>query len=356
MLREREKPKWGIDQVEIDGISHDIKITSVLKRPFCDLLRFERVGAEKRDDPKILLVAPMSGHYATLLRGTVEALLPDHDVYITDWVDASGVPEDAGRFGLDEYIDYLLDFFRDLAPNLHVMAVCQPAPLVLAAVAVMAAHKDKNQPRTMTLMGGPVDVTAAATLVTQSADNRPMSWYESHVIHHVPARFEGAGRQVYPGFIQLKAFMSMNPARHSMAHMEMFTKLTNGDHDGVEGHRKFYDEYLSVMDVTAEFFLETIQSIFKDFDLHHGNMKWRDEMVDPALIKDTALLTIEGELDDISAPGQTKAAQGLCASLDDDMRMHYVQDGVGHYGIFNGRSWRNEIKPRIADFIRKHNT
>ena len=264
IMRERAKPAWGVDWVTIEGEVYPVEREIVRARPFCELVHFKRVGAEKRNDPKILLVAPMSGHFATLLRGTVQALIQDHEVYVTDWVDAAQVPVEDGHFGMDEYIDYLLDFMRYLAPNLNVMAVCQPAPVTLAAVSLLAQHEDTAQPDTMTLMGGPIDPRAASTVVTQLADNRTMGWFESHCVHRVPARFAGANRRVYPGFLQLRAFLSMNPARHTSAHLKMFNHLIEGDGESASAHRKFYDEYLAVMDTPAEFYLDTIKEIFKE--------------------------------------------------------------------------------------------
>lgn len=354
ILRERSKPDWRIDFADVDGEKLPVQIDVVRHRPFCDLIHFRREGAEKRNDPKILLVAPMSGHFATLLRGTVQALIQDHEVYVTDWIDAALVPKEDGRFGLSTYIDYLLDFMRFLAPNLSVMAVCQPAPVVLAAVSLLAQHDDPAQPKSMILMGGPVDTTAAPTVVTQLAENRPMSWFENHCVHRVPGRFPGANRKVYPGFLQLRAFISMNPARHATAHWRQFSHLIEGDGDSADAHRRFYDEYLAVMDTPADFYLDTVREIFKEHSLPRGTMTWRGEKVDPGAITRTALMTVEGELDDISAPGQTIAAHDLCSNLAPEKHLNLVQENVGHYGIFNGRRWREQIKPQIADFIRKH--
>ena len=354
ILRNREKPEWGIETALVSDKECAISIDVVREDPFCNLIHFKRHGCKSRKDPKILLVAPMSGHYATLLRGTVKALIQDHEVYVTDWKDASSVPLKDGRFGLDEYIDYLTDFMRHLAPNLSVMAVCQPAPLVLCAVSILAQQKDPAEPDAMILMGGPIDTQAAPTIVTTAAENRSMDWFKNNCTHHVPSRFAGANRQVYPGFLQLQAFLSMNPARHASAHTKLFSHLIEGDGESVEAHNKFYDEYMAVMDVTAEFYLETVQKIFKEHSIPNGTMDWRGEIITPTAITKCALMTVEGELDDISAPGQTIAAHGLCPNIPDEKHFNLVQPNVGHYGIFNGRRWRENIKPAIGKFIRDH--
>lgn len=352
--RPRGRPEWNLETVEIDGTRRTVTCSTVLDRPFVKLQRFRREGCERRQDPKILLVAPLSGHYATLLRGTVAALLPDHDVFITDWKDAREVPLSEGSFGVDDYIDELLRFMRHLGPDLHVMAVCQPAPLVLASVAILAQADDPAQPRSMILMGGPVDTGRAPTAVTRFAESRPLSWFEHSVIAQVPAYYPGAGRSVYPGFFQIGSFISMNPSRHLESHLQMFHHLVRGDGESVEAHRRFYDEYLAVMDVPADYYLQTVDRIFQRRLLADGDFTWRGCPVRPEAIRKTALLTIEGELDDISAPGQTLAAHDLCANLPAEKRASYQQPGVGHYGIFNGRRWREQIKPRIAAFVRQH--
>jgi len=349
--RQRGKPAWRVDSVKIDGETRAVERKVVARLPFCELARFRREGATA-DDPKVLLAAPMSGHHATLLRGTVEALVADHEVYVTDWIDARNVLLEDGDFGVEDYIDYLLRFMRKLGPDLHIVAVCQPAPLVLSAVALMAASEDPAQPKTMTLMGGPVDPAAAPTRVTELADTRPLSWFEQSVLTRVPAYYAGAGRQVYPGFLQLGGFISMNASRHFDAHVKMFRHLVQGDGDSVDAHRRFYDEYLAVMDVPAKYYLETIDRVFQRRLLPRGEMTWRGLPVEPAAIEHTALLTVEGELDDISAPGQTLVAHALCSGLSAARKQDMLQKGVGHYGIFNGRRWREQIKPAIADFIR----
>lgn len=346
------KPEFGLDVTVINGRDVGVTEVPVLTKPFGTLLNFRR--ATPHNDPKVLLVAPMSGHYATLLRGTVEALLPEHDVYITDWQDAKLVPLARGRFDLDTYIDYLIEYLHFLGPDTHVVAVCQPAVPVLAAVSVMAQTDDPNQPRSMTLMGGPIDTRAAPTQVTQLAETRDISWFEHTVVSSVPAYYPGGLRRVYPGFIQLTGFMSMNLDRHVGAHVDLFRHLVRGDGESAESHRRFYNEYLSVMDLTAEFYLQTVQTVFQEHNLPKGTMMHRNLRVTPSAITRTALMTVEGELDDISAPGQTHAAHDLCASLEAPQRAHFLCPGVGHYGIFSGRRWREVIYPQVRDFIRRH--
>lgn len=342
VARKRAKPDWNLPaSVEI-----------VHERPFGRLIRF--VTGDERERPRVLLVAPMSGHYATLLRGTVEALLAEHDVYVTDWADARDVPLAAGRFDYHDYIGYIRDDLRTLGPDVHVIAVCQPAPAVLSAVALLAADGDPAQPRTMTLMGGPVDVRVAPTAPTQLASERSLAWFERELTMRVPAWYRGAGRCVYPGFLQLGAFMSMHPQRHADAHWKIFDDLVRGDGESAAKRRAFYDEYLSVMDITAEFYLQTVDEVFQRASLAAGTMTWRGRPIDPAAIERTALLTVEGELDDISAPGQTIAAHALCPNIPADRRGQMLQLGVGHYGIFSGARWRGEIAPRIAAFIARH--
>ncbi|HZH26562.1 MAG TPA: polyhydroxyalkanoate depolymerase [Azospirillaceae bacterium] len=344
------KPEFGLPTTVIDGREVAVTERDVLVKPFCTLKRFER--ATDRGDPKLLVVAPLSGHYATLLRGTVEALLPAHDVYITDWVNARNVPLSEGPFGLDDYIAYVIEFLRHLGPNTHVLAVCQPAVPVLAAVSLLAQADDPCQPATMTLMGGPIDTTAAPTQPTRLAEARPLSWFERTVVATVPPWYPGAFRKVYPGFIQLTGFMSMNLDRHVDAHVNLFRHLVRGDGEGADAHRKFYDEYLSVMDLPADYYLQTVQRVFQEHHLPKGCFTWRGIKVEPQAIRKTGLMTVEGELDDISAVGQTSAAHRLCSGIPADRRVQHLQKGVGHYGIFNGRKWREEIMPRVRDFIR----
>ncbi|MDM7946922.1 MAG: polyhydroxyalkanoate depolymerase [Oceanibaculum nanhaiense] len=353
VIKQRNKPDWRLDTTQIDGKTVPVTREVALSLPFCDLLHFKR-DAKGLNDPQVLVVAPMSGHYATLLRGTVQALLPGHDVYVTDWHDARSIPASEGSFDLDTYIDYLMQFMRHLGRETHLIAVCQPAPMVLAAVSLMAAADDKAQPRSMVLMGGPVDTRANPTIVTRFAENRPLDWFERHVVTTVPLHYPGAGRRVYPGFMQVGAFISMNPSRHFHAHIDQFKHLVRGDGESADGHRRFYDEYLTVQDIAADFYLDTVEHVFKLHSLPKGTLRWRTERVDPAAITKTALMTIEGELDDISAPGQTLAAHDLVKKLPKSMQEHYLQKGVGHYGIFNGRRWREQIMPRIASFVRQH--
>ncbi|MBU6235347.1 MAG: polyhydroxyalkanoate depolymerase [Alphaproteobacteria bacterium] len=351
------RPEFGLATTTIDGKTVEIIEENVVEKPFCDLLHFRR--AVKRNDPKVLVVAPMSGHFATLLRGTVEALLPHHDVYITDWEDVRQVPLSAGRFNLDDYVAYVMEFIRFLGPDVHVIAVCQPAVPVFAAACLMNRWKDPKAPASITLMGGPIDPRVSKTAVTELAEQRPITWFERTVTTDVPWYYPGAYRKVYPGFLQLGGFMSMNLDRHVGSHLKFYQHLVQGDGDGADAHRKFYNEYLAVMDMPAEFYLQTVEIVFQKHQLPQRQMKWRDPEtgklhdVDPHDITKTALMTIEGELDDISARGQTYAAHGLCAKLPHSMQFHHLQMGVGHYGIFNGSKWRTQIMPRIRNFIRQ---
>ncbi len=356
VTRKFGKPEFELPFTTIGGKQIEVTEEIIAEKPFCNLLHFKR--NIKRNDPKVLIVAPISGHFATLLRGTVEALLPHHDVYITDWIDARMVPAKDGRFNLDDCINYIRGFLSLLGKNTHVIAVCQPAVPVLAAVSLMASENDPNQPLSMTLMGGPIDTRVSKTAVTETAENRPLSWFKSTVIHDVPFFYPGAHRKVYPGFVQLSGFMSMNLDRHVGSHMQFFKHLVQGDGDSADSHRKFYNEYLAVMDLPAEFYLQTVDVVFQRHQLPKGEMKWRDPLTDklhdvrPQDIKHTALLTVEGELDDISATGQTKAAHDLCKGLPSYKKLHHYQLGCGHYGIFNGRKWRNDIMPKVRDFMR----
>jgi poly(3-hydroxybutyrate) depolymerase len=343
------KPAFGLNFTTIDGQDVAVNEEILLAKPFCRLLRFHRDTIRK--DPKVLVVAPMSGHYATLLRGTVEALLPEHDVHITDWTDAREVPLALGNFDLDDYVDYVAEFCRYLGPDVHVIAVCQPSVPVLAAAALMAEAKDPRQPRSLTLMGGPIDTRQSPTVPNDLAVRNSMMWFRQNVITNVPFGYPGAMRRVYPGFLQLTSFISMNFDRHVNAHVRQFEHLIKGDDDNAEGHRAFYDEYLAVMDLTAEFYLQTIEVVFKEHLLPRGLWVSRGRKVDPSAIE-TALLTIEGELDDISGIGQTRAAHALTPNIPGARRVHWEQPRVGHYGIFNGRKWREQIMPRVRTFIR----
>jgi poly(3-hydroxybutyrate) depolymerase len=348
------KPEFGLPETTIGGMKVPVSERVVWRRPFCDLLHFERGTTQRRNDPKILIVAPMSGHYATLLRGTVEAMLPRADVYITDWIDARMVPLSDGKFDLDDYIDYVISMLHFLGPDTHVVAVCQPSVPVLAAVAVMEARNDPYAPSTMTLMGGPIDTRVAPTAVNDLAMSKGINWFKRNVVMQVPFPHPGMMRYVYPGFLQLSGFMSMNLDRHLIAHRDFFQHLVKGDGDSAEKHREFYDEYLAVMDLTAEFYLQTVETVFIEHSLPLGKMKHGDVLVDCGAIRNTALLTIEGEKDDITGRGQTRAAHTLCTSLPEDMKAHYEQPNVGHYGVFNGSRFRAEIAPRMIDFILTH--
>lgn len=349
------KPEFGIASVLAGGQRVEVREQIVWKRPFCNLIHFEKLGFSTRvKQRKVLLVAPMSGHYATLLRGTVEAFLPGHEVYITDWEDARMVPVAAGSFDLDDYIDYVIAMLHHLGEDTNVIAVCQPSVPVLAAVAVMEARKDPLAPATMTLMGGPIDTRIAPTEVNKLAESKGMDWFRNNVIMTVPFPHPGFMRTVYPGFLQLGGFMSMNLDRHVNAHREMFEHLVKGDGDSAVKHKTFYDEYLAVMDLTSEFYLQTVETVFIRHALPKGEMTHRNERVDPSAIERVALMTVEGEHDDITGGGQTEAAHRLCSNIPADMRAHYTQPAVGHYGVFNGSRFRAEIQPRIADFISTH--
>ena len=350
--RRYAKPEFGLERTTIDGREVAVVEEDVLKKTFCTLKHFRR--ATKRRDPRLLIVAPLSGHHATLLRGTVEALLPAHDIYIADWINASEVPVEKGGFDLDDYIDYVIEFLRHIGPGAHVMAVCQPSVPVLAAVSLMAADRDPAVPRSMILMGGPIDTRRNPTKVNDVATGRSLEWFERTVIALVPPGHPGAGRRVYPGFLQLSGFVSMNLDRHVGAQLRLFRHLVQGDGDSAEAHRRFYDEYMSVMDLPAEFYLQTIRTVFQEHALPRGKMKSRGRRVDPSKIVKSALFTIEGELDDISGLGQTRAAHDLCTGIPAERHRHYEAKGVGHYGIFNGRRWREDIMPRVRDFIREH--
>jgi poly(3-hydroxybutyrate) depolymerase len=357
ITRRYGKPEFGIKSTQMAGLKVPVREEVVVTKPFCNLIHFGRDQSEtgKRYDPKVLIVAPMSGHYATLLRGTVETMLPEHDVYITDWADARNVPLAAGRFDFDDFVDYIIDFVRFIGTNTHVIAVCQPAVPTLVATAVMAARNEENQPASLVLMGGPIDTRRNPTKVNDLAAQKSLSWFERNVISTVPFPHAGFMRPVYPGFMQLTGFMTMNLERHMNAHVDLFNNLVKGDCDSVKQHQSFYEEYLSVMDLTAEFYLQTVKTVFQDHLLPDRKLMHRDEHVDCSAIKKTALMTVEGERDDICGLGQTEAAHDLCTSLSGDEQVHYVQQGVGHYGVFNGTRWRTEIQPRIREFIRTIN-
>jgi poly(3-hydroxybutyrate) depolymerase len=348
------KPEWPITETNVGGVRVPVYPRVVWEKPFCRLLHFERAFARPPRDhhPRVLIVAPMSGHYATLLKGTVEAFLPEHEVYITDWADARMVPLTEGRFDLDDYIDYVIEMLTALGTNIHVVAVCQPSVPVMAAVAVMSARNDPHVPVSMTLMGGPIDTRSNPTAVNRVAENNGIDWFRNNVITRVPFPHPGFGREVYPGFLQLNGFVSMNLDRHVEAHRNLFTHLVDGDGDSAQKHREFYDEYLAVMDLTAEFYLQTVETVFIRHSLPKGEMTHRGTLIDPGAITRTALMTVEGEKDDISGVGQTEASHRLCSNIPPERKVHYLQPGVGHYGVFNGSRFRAEIQPRIADFMR----
>jgi poly(3-hydroxybutyrate) depolymerase len=351
--RRYSKPEWDISSVTVGGERVPIEIDVLWERPFCRLLHFRRVldHPPRRPQPHVLIVAPMSGHFPTLLRGTVEAFLPNHEVYITEWVDARTVPLALGPFDLDDYIDYVIAILRHLGGDAHVVAVCQPSVPVLAAVARMEADGDPHVPKSMILMGGPIDTRNNPTVVNTLAEERGIDWFRRNVITKVPFPNPGFMRDVYPGFLQLHGFVSMNLDRHLKAHRELFMHLVKGDGDSAQKHREFYDEYLAVMDLAAEFYLQTVETVFIRHALPKGEMRHRDILIDPAKIKRVALMTVEGEKDDISGVGQTEAAHHLCVNIPAEHKVHYLATGVGHYGVFNGSRFRADIAPRIADFI-----
>ena len=347
------KPEFGLNETVVGDKTVKVREEIVWSRAFCNLLHFSRNLPAAHRDPRILIVAPMSGHYATLLRGTVEALLPSADIYITDWIDARMVPMTEGTFDFDDYVDYVIEMLRFLGPDTHVIAVCQPSVPVLAAAAVMEEANDPLSPASMTLMGGPIDTRINPTAVNKLAKDKPLEWFADNVIMNVPWPQPGFMRPVYPGFLQLSGFMSMNLDRHVIAHKEFFMHLVKNDGEP-EKHRDFYDEYLAVMDLTAEFYLQTVDQVFIKHALPKGELVHRGKLVDPSAIRNVALLTVEGENDDISGVGQTKAAQTICTNIPDNMRMHYLQPDVGHYGVFNGSRFRREIAPRIVSFVNEH--
>jgi len=351
VYEERGKPKFGIETAEVEGKSYPITEEIVLEMPFGDLRRFRRDGLPD-DAPKLLIVAPMSGHYATLLRGTVARMVQNQEVYITDWADAKMVPAEHGHFDLDDYIDYLIEFLRFIGPNTHILAVCQPSVPAFAATAVMGADKDPCRPASLTMMGGPIDTRASPTGVNDLAMEKPLSWFQNNVIATVPLNYPGAGRRVYPGFLQVAGFISMNLSDHMMSHYEMFKHLTIGDHESADRTKEFYDEYLSHCDMTAEFYIQTIEHVFQEHSLPKGEFVHRGKAIDPDAIRDTAVLAIEGEQDDISGVGQTKAALDLAPHLPPELKKYHLAKDVGHYGIFNGSKWRGQIAPVVEEWMR----
>ena len=360
--KDYEKPPFAIHQVVKDG--HDVPVVEkvALDKPFCRLLRFKRYTDDAqnilgmKDQPTVLVVAPLSGHHATLLRDTVRTLLPDHKVYITDWIDARMVPKDAGAFTLDDYVAYIQEFIRHIgAGRLHVMSVCQPTVPVLAAISLMAS-RGEAVPRSMVMMGGPIDTRESPTAVNNLAAKKPLWWFTQNLIHVVPPGYPGHGRRVYPGFLQHTGFVAMNPERHFMSHWDFYQDLVKGDQEDAQSHRKFYDEYNAVLDMPAEYYLDTVRVVFQEQLLPRGTWDVAGERVDPSAIEGCALMTIEGELDDISGLGQTRAAHELCSSIADRDRRHLTVEGAGHYGIFSGRRWRNSVYPQVRDFILGHDT
>ncbi|MEP3422390.1 MAG: polyhydroxyalkanoate depolymerase [Erythrobacter sp.] len=352
------KPAFGITEVNVDGTLHSVIEATVVNRPFGDLKRF-RLDGIADDRPKMLIVAPMSGHYATLLRGTVERMLQKFEVYITDWADAATVPVHEGNFDLDDYIDYLMEFLEYIegvqpGQRPHMLAVCQPSVPAFAATALLNQHKSPAAPATLTMMGGPIDTRESPTSVNDHAMKRPIAWFRQSVITTVPAKYRGAGRRVYPGFMQLSAFMSMNLQSHMMSHYEMFKHLTAGDDASAQATKDFYDEYRAVCDMTAEFYLQTVEEVFQKHSIPNGTFEHKGEVVDLTQITDTALLAIEGERDDISGLGQTKAALKLASGLEADKKRYYMAEGAGHYGIFNGSRWRDKVAPVVEEFVAAH--
>lgn len=353
------KPEFGIDSVEVGETHIPVREEILVRKPFCTLLHFKREDRLQANQPAVLICAPMSGHFATLLRGTIRAMLKTHDVYVTDWVDARDVPVTEGRFGLDDYIDYIRDFCKFLHQRRNerasIMAVCQPGVPVLAAASLMAEDGDAHRPASVTLMGSPIDTTNNPTEPNVLATTRPLAWFQKNVIVTVPFPNTGFMRRVYPGFLQLTGFMSMNMDRHVDAHVKQFQHLVQGDGESSEAHRAFYDEYCAVMDMTEEFYLETIETVFQKHCLPRGTMKYRKtRAIRPEAITDIALMTVEGEKDDITGRGQTSAAHRLCTNLPEDKKLHWEQEEVGHYGVFNGSRFRNSIQPKVAEFIKTH--
>ena len=360
LTRSYGKPVWGLETTEINGKEVSVSPETVWSDAWCGLVHFQRDSTELADalgsttpQPRLLIVAPLSGHYATLLRGTVEAFLPHFEVYITDWTDARMVPLFQGRFDLDDYIDYVRRMIAEVGPGANVLAVCQPGPPTLAAISLMSEDNDPNVPASMTFMGSPIDCRKSPTVPNLLAEERPFEWFEENMIYTVPMPYPGAMRRVYPGFVQLSSFMNMNWERHVDAHWSFFEHLVGDDGDSASKHREFYDEYLSVLDLSAEFYLDTIKRIFQNHELPLGTFKHRGRLVKPSTVTKTALMTVEGEKDDISGIGQTQAAHDLCTNLPQNMQLDYIQPGVGHYGVFNGSRFRQEIVPRVVDFIDK---
>jgi polyhydroxyalkanoate depolymerase len=344
-----QRPPFGIDHVMVGNREVEVTEEATLTTPFATLLHFKKDVAQAQ--PRVLLVAPLSGHFATLLRSTVRTMLPEHDVYITDWHNARDVPTHAGRFGFDDYADHLIRFLEAIGPGAHMLAVCQPCVAALVAAAVMAQDRNPAQPHSMTLMAGPIDCRVNPTKVNELANSKPIAWFEQHLLARVPFRYDGAFRRVYPGFVQLAAFMSMNIERHVKAHRELYDNLANGDLAKAKATKDFYDEYFAVLDLTAEFYIETVRLVFQEHALPLGRLTFRGETVEPRAIRRTMLLTVEGEKDDICAIGQTVAAHDLCSGLRPYLKRHHMQPGVGHYGVFSGKRWEGQIYPLVKNVI-----
>ena len=359
LAKDYEKPEFNIKTVNVDGVDVAVQELQPIIKPFCRLLRFKRftdnvdVLTRMKDHPTVLVVAPLSGHHSTLLRDTVRVLLRDYKVFITDWTDARMVPAEVGAFHLDDYVAYVQEFIRHVGADAHVISVCQPTVPVLAAISLMASNGEAT-PRSMTMMGGPIDARKSPTSVNNLAMNRSHSWFENNVIYRVPSNFPGSGRRVYPGFLQHTGFVAMNPDRHLKSHYDFFLDLIRGDDESADSHREFYDEYNAVLDMPAEYYLDTIKTVFQDFSLPNGTWEIKGHRVRPQDITGTALLTVEGELDDISGAGQTRAAHDLCVGVPTQHQYHYDVEGAGHYGIFSGRRWREKVYPRVHEFIQKY--
>jgi poly(3-hydroxybutyrate) depolymerase len=352
LTRRYDKLGFSIEHIEIDGRDVAVIEQVVDNKAFCHLIKFTLEDQKNR--AKVLLVAPLSGHHSTLLKGTVEALLIDHDVYITDWLDSRDIPVSQGDFSFDCYVTYLIEFLQSMGPNVHMVAICQPAVQALIATAVLAQQQSDVTPKSLTLMAGPIDVSKQPTRVNALAHERSLSWFESNAIMSVPVGYAGSGRKVYPGFLQLGGFLSMNPQAHAKKHMKFFQNLLFGEQEDADRFRAFYDEYMAVLDMPAEFYLETIERVFQGNELAEGKITYLDEPVDFTAIKHTALLTVEGELDDIVGIGQTKAAQDICSNIPQTMRQHHEQEGAGHYGIFSGSKFRETVRPLMTEFIKKY--
>ena len=359
LSKEYEKPEFNIHSINVDGVEIAVQQQVAIEKPFCRLLRFKRFADDMpmlqamKEQPTVLVVAPLSGHHSTLLRETVRELLHHHKVYITDWTDARMVPVEEGPFHLDDYVEYVQEFIRHIGPEVNVISVCQPTVPVLAAISLMAS-RGETTPRTMTMMGGPIDARRSPTAVNNLAMNKSLEWFENNVIFRVPTNYPGAQRLVYPGFMQHTGFIAMNPSHHARSHYDYFMDLVRGDDESADFHTKFYDEYNAVLDMPAEYYLDTIKTVFQDFALVNGTWMVKGELVRPQDIKTTALLTIEGEKDDISGAGQTRAAHDLCTGIDPKRQFHHDVKGAGHYGIFSGRRWREDVYPRLREFIASH--